>query len=246
MKLRAAIPLLRLLRVALHVCHGALTVAFIYPRCDEPRRLVLKQLWSIKLLKLLGISLVWSGETPPAGLLVSNHISFIDVYAINAIVPSSFVAKDEVRSWPLIGWLSKHTDTLFLERGNHNAAQRARKHMVEYLRAGKHVAVFPEGTTSNGDGMLPFHSAMFQAAIDAEAGITPIAIAYTDNNGERSYAAAFVGDMTLLECLWSIACTQGITVNVTVLPTHFTKEAERRHLSAHIHRAISHQISQLN
>ena len=115
MKLRAVV---RLLRVALHLCRVVLTIALVYPRHDETRQLALRQQWSARLIELLGISLAWSGDAPPAGLLVSNHISFVDICAINAIAPASFVAKQEVRSWPLIGWLSKHVDTLFLERGS--------------------------------------------------------------------------------------------------------------------------------
>jgi 1-acyl-sn-glycerol-3-phosphate acyltransferase len=242
-RLRAVV---RLLRVALHLCRVVLTIALAYSRHDETRRLALRQQWSARLVELLGISLAWSGETPPAGLLVSNHISFVDICAINAIAPASFVAKEEVRSWPLIGWLSKHVDTLFLERGSRAAAQRAREHMVEYLHAGKHVAVFPEGTTGSGDGVLPFHGAMFQAAIDAAANITPIAIAYTDDSGARDYAAAFVGEKSLLECVWAIVCAKHITVTVSVLATYPANDGDRRHLSAHAHRAISHQIKRLN
>jgi 1-acyl-sn-glycerol-3-phosphate acyltransferase len=239
-KVRAAF---RLLRLAAHVCRGAMTVACIYPRCDEQRRLLVKQQWSAKLLKILGIALTSSGDTPSAGLLVSNHISFIDVFAINAILPSSFVAKDEVHSWPLFGWLARHADTLFLQRGSRGAAQRARENMVEYLLSGKRVAVFPEGTTSLGDSVLPFHSAMFQAAIDTRVDVIPIAIVYTGSNGERSYNAAFAGEITLMQCLWSIACAQNVTVAVSVLGVHKIGDSDRRHLSAHVHHTISQHIS---
>lgn len=237
--------MVRLLRVALHLCRGVLTVALVYPWGNERPLVALKQRWSARLLKLLGISLAQSGDMPSSGLLVSNHISFVDIFAINAIAPASFVAKDEVRSWPLIGWLSKHADTLFLERGSRAAAQRTRQHMVDYLHAGKRVAVFPEGMTGRGDGVLPFHGAMFQAAIDAAASITPIAIAYTDDSGARDYAAAFVGETNLFECLWSIVCARHITVAVAVLPAYPAKDGDRRHLSAHAHRVISHRINQL-
>lgn len=241
MKLRA---IARLLWVALHVCKGALTILLVYPRCDDTKKNLLKQRWSVRLLDLLGIRLEWSGAAPDDGLLVSNHISFIDVYAINAIAPSSFVAKHEVRSWPLIGWLARHTDTLFLERGSRGAAQRAREQMVEHLLAGKRVTVFPEGTTTMGDAVLPFHSAMFQAAVDTAAIVTPIAITYADRNGKPSYAAAFVGEATLIECLWSIACAGGLLVNVALLPPYSAVEGDRRHLSGHAHRVISHHIGQ--
>ena len=106
----------RLWRVSLHILRGVATVAFVYPRIDAAHRLALKQAWSGRLLEILGISLNYAGQVPRAGLLVSNHISFVDVFAINALVPSYFVAKDDVKSWPVIGWLTSHTYTLFLER----------------------------------------------------------------------------------------------------------------------------------
>jgi 1-acyl-sn-glycerol-3-phosphate acyltransferase len=246
-KLRAVF---RLLRVALHLSGGLLTVALVYPFCGEASRLSLKQRWSIRLLCILGISHQTGGEPPQHGLVMSNHISFVDVFAINAWMPSSFVAKDDVRHWPLIGWLASHTDTLFLERGSRSAAQRAREHMVEHLQAGKRVVVFPEGTTSNGDGVLPFHSAMFQAAIDAAVTVTPLAVHYIGTDGTRSYAAAFVGETTLIECFWSIACADGITITTSVLPPLLDAlpdhAGDRRHLSAHAHKSISHHLSHLH
>lgn len=238
-RLRAA---WRLLRVAHHLCNGLAIVAFLYPRSDAARQHLYMQRWSAKLLDVLGIRLSWSGTVPQSGMLVSNHISFIDVFAINAIVPAAFVAKDDVRSWPLIGWLCRNTGTLFLERGSRSAAQRAREEIVARLQTGAHVAVFPEGTTSNGDAVQPFHSAMFQSAIDADVPVTPIAIAYTDATAKRSHAAAYIGDMSLLECFWSIACADGLTIIVALLAPHRSGETDRRHLSAHVHRGISHHL----
>ena len=236
----------RLLRVVLHLLHGILTVAFVYRRSDTAKRLTLKQHWSAKLVKLLGIELKWSGHVSSGGLLVSNHISFVDVYAINAVMPSTFVAKDEVRTWPLIGWLAARADNLFLMRGSRRAAQRASEDMLEFLACGKRIAIFPEGTTSNGNAMLPFHSALFQAAIDAKADITPMAIAYTDKSGVHSHAADYVGETSLLECLWSIACADGITVTLTILSPLPASDGNRRHLSAHAHRVVLQQLSRMN
>lgn len=240
MNLRAAY---RLLRVSLHLINGLLIVALVYPGCGAVKKLTLKQQWSARLVRLLGISLNWSGNIPAGGLLVSNHISFVDVYAINAIVPCSFVAKDEVRRWPLLGWLAMHSENLFLERGNRRAAHHAREHIVTRLRAGKHVALFPEGTTSSGDGVLPFHSALFQAAIDAATDVTPIVITYSGKDGARNHAADYVGETSLVECLWSIACARDINVTLALLPSLSAKSGDRRHLSAHAHHAISHALS---
>lgn len=235
----------RLWCVSLHILRGVATVAFVYPRIDTARRLALKQAWSGRLLEILGISLNYAGQVPRTGLLVSNHISFVDVFAINALVPSSFVAKDDVKAWPVIGWLTQHTDTLFLERGSRAAAHRAREDMMRHLQAGARVAVFPEGTTSNGEGVLPFHSAMFQAAIDAKVDVAPIVLTYVDDNGLRSHAADFVGETSLVQCLWSIACASRLTVRVNFLPAHAAVEADRRHLSAHVHRQIAHHLTPL-
>ena len=221
-------------------------MGLIYPFCSDAFRLLLKQRWSQQILEILGITVELSGSIPPGGLLVSNHISFIDVFAINARLPSSFVAKDEVMRWPLIGWLAKRTDTLFLERGSRSAAQRARENLVGHLQDNKRVVVFPEGTTSNGDSVLPFHGALFQAAIDASVPVTPLAVSYTDRSGQPSYAAAFVGDTTLVECLWSTACANGLRVKVALLnQLHPTDPAakDRRHLAAHAHHAISRSLS---
>lgn len=234
---------LRLARVALHLLRGLVTVACIYPRVDMPRKLALKQRWSARLLEILGISLNYAGKAPHAGLMVANHISFIDIFAINALVPSSFVSKDDVHAWPVIGWLAKHTDTLFLERGSRAAAQRARENIVGHLRAQTRVVVFPEGTTTLGDHVLPFHSALFQSAIDANVDVTPIAITYVDGTAARTYAAAFAGDTTLVQCLWSIACAPRITVRVNFLPLLPTAYMERRELSTKAHRAISHHVA---
>ena len=242
-QLRAVV---RMLGVVLHLIAGLLTVALVYPFSTELKKLTLMQRWSAKLLLMLGITLKTNGELPQHGLVVSNHISFTDVFAINAWMPSSFVAKDDVQRWPLIGWLATNTDTLFIERGSRKAAQKAREQMVEHLRAGKRITLFPEGTTSNGDSVLHFHSALFQAAIDAATSITPLAVSYSDNNGTRSYAAAFVGEMTLVECFWSIACADGITVTTSVLPPLDSRAGDRRYLSACAHRRISQHLSQLH
>ena len=244
MKIRAATRAsLRLLHVFAHLFSGLLTIALIYPFCAEPTQLSLKQRWSSTLLRILGLKLKLSGELPPRGLLVSNHISFTDVFAINAFGPSSFVAKADVQRWPLIGWLAKHNDTLFLARGSRRAAQQAREQMAEHLRAGKRIVVFPEGATGNGDHVAPFHGALFQAAIDAAEIITPLAVQYTDHSGTRSYAAAFIGGMTLVECFWNIACADNVTVSVTILPVVHAHTGDRRHLSAHAHHAISHYLN---
>lgn len=240
-------PFFRLSRVLLHVLQGCATVAVVYPWLQENARLALKRRWSRQLLAMLKVRLCYEGalrdsETLPCGLIVANHISILDIFVVNAIAPAAFVSKDDVRSWPLIGWLCQHTDTLFLERGSRNAAQRARENLVEHLRDGKRVAVFPEGTTSYGETVLPFHSALLQAAIDAGAQVTPLALRYRSEDGKRSTAPAYVDDIGLFDCLCSIAGEKRLYVEVTALASLTTEHADRRQLSAHAHRLIAHTL----
>lgn len=246
----------RLSRVACHLLNGVLTVALLYPFVRAPVRLSLKQAWSHNLLTMLGVRLrldpppensAQHGLTHrPIGLLVANHISFLDIFVINAWTPAAFVSKDDVLNWPVIGWLCRHTDTIFMQRGSRRAAQATRDQLVAYLRAGGLAAVFPEGTTSNGETVLPFHSALLQSAIDAEAPVTPLVLRYSAANGRPSHAADYIGETTLLDCLWAIAMSDGLTAHLaplaplTLLPG---SGGERRHLAAQAHRAIAHRLS---
>lgn len=228
---------LRLARLGLHLLWGCLTVITLFPFIGLPTQRWLKQRWSRQLLQVLGVRLEVSGPMP-RGLVVSNHISFLDIYAINAAAPAAFVSKDDVLDWPIIGWLCRHTETLFLARGSRQAAQRTREALVAHLSAGHLAALFPEGTTSDGHTVLPFHGALFQSAIDAGVPVSPVALRYRDEQHNPSPAPAYIGDIGLGQCLWSIASSTNLVVEVHLLPGHDSHETDRRHLAAHCHRAI--------
>ncbi|MBD3805161.1 MAG: 1-acyl-sn-glycerol-3-phosphate acyltransferase, partial [Thioclava sp.] len=225
------------------------TVSVVYPWIDIRFRRALKRRWSRQLLEMLGIRLkLGAGRTalPARGLVVCNHISWLDIYVINALTPAAFVSKDDVKSWPLIGWLCAHTETIFLDRGSRAAAQRTRETMIRYLRSDVHVAVFPEGTTTGGDRVLPFHAALLQSAIDAEVPVIPLALRYADRHGNPSRAPAYDGDITLWQCLRTIARTGGLTADLRVLETIDTASCHRRELSLHCREAIVWHLGQRN
>jgi len=192
---------------------------------------------------MLGLRLdkVGSGGTV-RGLLVANHISWLDIYVINALAPAAFVAKDDVRGWPLIGWLCANTETIFIARGSRAATQETRERIVDQLRAGTPVAVFPEGTTTGGERLLPFHGALFQGAIDAGAPVVPLALRYVDCDGNPSRAPAYDGDITLWQSLLAIARAGGLTAQLRVLAPLSSADTDRRHLAAHSHRAIAYHL----
>lgn len=233
---------LRLLRVGLHLLSGGLQTALLFPLAGPQRRNALKRRWSRQLLNLLKIQVMNVEDDLPrivSGLLVANHISFIDVFAINALLPCGFIAKSEVASWPLIGWLSRHNDTVFIERGKRKAAELTRQKILAVLSAGKRLAVFPEGTTSRGDMILPFHGALFQGAIDAAAPVHCLAIDYLDAQGAPSAAAAYIDDLSVLDCLENIIGSGGIRVRIRLAASFAPPLADRRHLAHRAHQAIS-------
>jgi len=163
------------------------------------RRLAQEFAWGM--LDALDVELSVCGPASPAVspvLLVANHVSWLDVYALNAVAPACFVAKSDVRDWPVFGTIATRFGTLFIVRGSYRDAARVRRAAADVLRAGERVVVFPEGTTTDGTLVERFYPALFQAAIDARTLVQPVALRYLDARGRPTRGAIFVGDMTLV------------------------------------------------
>jgi 1-acyl-sn-glycerol-3-phosphate acyltransferase len=229
--------------MVLHLLSGVTMVATVFPFLTWRLRLALKARWSRQLLEGLGIRLLTAGTPTGGGLLVANHVSWLDIVAIDALAPATFVSKDDVLHWPVVGWLSRRVGTLFIERGSRAAAARTKEQMIDELRRGSRVVVFPEGTTGFGDHVLPFHGALFQSAIDAGSRVAPVLIRYEDAHGRPTREAAYVGETSFQECLRAIVRASGLTVRVTFLPTLDTLATNRRHLAHQAHQAIAHALA---
>jgi 1-acyl-sn-glycerol-3-phosphate acyltransferase len=228
---------LRCARLGLHFLAGACTIAFVYPSVGENRRLWLKQRWSRQLLDILGIRLdAKLAGIAPGSLIVANHISWLDIHALNAARPMAFVAKAELRHWPLVGWLAANTDTIFLRRGSRGHAKLVNAEIEAMLKAGKDLAIFPEGTSTDGTQILNFHSALFQAAVDTGRAVQPVALSYYDADGNRSLAPAYAGKTTMAECLAANLACRTLTVRLRPTPSLDSQTRQRREL-AHAARA---------
>ena len=223
----------RLARTGLHLGYGLFVVGAVYPWLARPARLWLKRRWSRQLLAMLGVCLEVSGMARGARMRVANHISWLDVFVINAVEPIAFVAKDEVARWPLIGSLARATDTVFIERGSRRSSHAVGGHIAAVLRAGGAVAAFPEGTTTHGDGVLPFRSALLQGAVDAGAVVQPLALRYLSAAGGRSTAAAYCGDTSLLASLWRVAAAPSLRARLTGMAPIDAAGRDRRTLAAY-------------
>jgi lyso-ornithine lipid O-acyltransferase len=137
-------------------------------------------------LRRLGIKVSCDGRLPQAGLIVSNHLGYLDILVHAAVGPRIFVSKSEVRSWPGFGSLAAYGGTIFIERGSRSSAAEAALQMEYALRTGVTVVFFPEGTSTDGSTLLPFHPFLFEPAVRAESVITASAISYQAQNAEES------------------------------------------------------------
>jgi 1-acyl-sn-glycerol-3-phosphate acyltransferase len=195
----------RLLRALLHAVAGWFTITVLFPRWPQQRREATVQAWSQRMLRVLGIPLHVRGDAPARGpvLLVANHISWLDILVMHAARHCRFVSKSDVKHWPLIGTLATGGGTLYIEREKRRDAMRVVHHMAESLRAGDIVAVFPEGTTGDGEALLPFHGNLIQAAISANAPVQPVALRFVDRaTGKNSDGPLYLGDDSLLQSRW--------------------------------------------
>ena len=148
------------------------------------------QRWMRHLTYILGLKVNVSG-TPSSyhsTLIVANHISWLDIIALSSIRSIVFMAKSDVKQWPLFGLLVAASGTLFIDRGNKSALRQAIDALAIPLRQGRTTAIFPEGTTTDGSSVQPFYSGLFSAAITTESYIQPVAISYHRNNQRDSVA----------------------------------------------------------
>lgn len=235
------------IRLALHLLHGMWTVATCFPRASAERKLALTRAWSIKMLRLAGMKLVVhhdEARLDHRALVVGNHISWIDIYVINAWRPTPFVSKAEVRGWPVVGWLAHQLGTVFVHREKRKDAHRTMHEMAARLDAGEVMCLFAEGTTSDGLALLPFHANLFQAAVSSGCAVQPICLLYQDAEGKQSTAPAYINDMSLGESVDAVLRGGPLTAHLYV-GTPIEPMADRRALAAAAREAVAAGLSEL-
>jgi 1-acyl-sn-glycerol-3-phosphate acyltransferase len=231
----------RLMRALAHALAGWRTIAFEFPHLAPRQREERVQSWARHMLAVLGIELRLLGSPPVAGpmLLVANHISWLDILVMHAARHCRFVSKADVKRWPLIGTLATGAGTLYIERESRRDAMRVVHHMADALRAGDILAVFPEGTTSDGRELLPFHANLIQAAISAQAPAQPVALSFVDAaSGLPSFAASYIGDETLVGSLWRTLTAPPLAAVVAFGEPQQSQSRDRRRWAADLRAAV--------
>lgn len=224
--------LARIGRLTLHFVRGLRTVAFTFPALDANARRVRIRKWSRKLLRILRVELRVQGELlHPNVLVVANHVSWLDIFALHAVGPVRFIAKSEIARWPLIGRLVRGVGTLFIERARRHDTHRVNREVAAALAEGDIVAVFPEGTVTDGTKLLPFKGSLLQPIIESCGCVQPVAIRYRTRTGDISRAPAY-DDVTFLHSFWRICGEHAIVADIVATPALPAAGRHRRALAA--------------
>ena len=231
--------------ICLHVLSGVFVLLIFFPFISSDSKKFHIQAWSSKLLVIFGIELKVNNPeilSSNSYLLASNHISWMDIHAINSFKPIRFVAKSEVANWPIFGWMAKQLGTVFIERANSRHAHIVVGEMARTLNK-EPICIFPEGTSTNGESVRPFKSNLFESAIAANVPLNSLAIRYLSKvTNKRSEAPAFVGEMTLLDSMNLILNNRNLIVELTFFSTFDispSNPVDRKWLAVHSHDQIS-------
>jgi len=231
----------RAARAGVHALAGVATTTFVFPLVQPHTRRALVRRWSRKLLQLLAVEPRVHGRIDAHQgnlLIVANHVSWLDIFVINAHHPARFVAKAELAAWPLAGRLIRDTGTIFVERARRHDTRRVNDHAAQALAAGDVVAVFPEGTTTHGDDVLRFHASLLQPVVETKGHVQPVALRYTDAHGRRSRAPSYVGEESFATSFWRICGERSIVIELVATPALPAQHHDRRALARAAETAI--------
>jgi lyso-ornithine lipid O-acyltransferase len=194
--------------VALALALAACMLRYGSARVRGPLSLTQRAFWLQDACQLvlasLGIRYSVEGDRPPNGLVVANHLSYLDIVLLSAAMPCFFVAKAEIRRWPYFGTAARLGGTLFIDRASRASAEKIAAVMAERLALPVPILLFPEGTSSDGSTVLRFHPRLFEPAIRAKALVTPAAVRYVLSDGAREDDLCWFGDDTFLPHLWRV------------------------------------------
>lgn len=246
--LRLPLFTLRLAALLILVVAGLFCIACIYPLVSSRVRSGIGSAWARTLLRICGMRLVIRGQAPlqGAGLWVANHVSWLDIFVLNSVRQTAFVAKQELRRWPILGWLIAGAGTVFVDRSQRHAVKHAFDAMQVRFARHEVLGLFPEGTTSPGQSVLPFYASLLEPALKAGVPVQAVALLYT-HHGTRSPLAAYAGNDTLLANLWRVLGATGLAVEAVFLaPVHTNAPGMTRHqLSATLHEQLVHVVDKL-
>lgn len=224
----------RLIRLLAKLVVGLLVSITSFRRVDRVAKRAIVRQWSAGLLHIAGIEVRAVGfptDATRAVTLVANHVSWCDIFALNSQRACHFIAKAELRDWPLAGSLLDNVGTIFINRGDRKETHRLGGVVRDLMGSGETVAVFPEGTTSDGRDVLKFHASLLEPVVAAEGEVWVVAIRYFAQ-GVRTEAAAYIGEISLLDSLKRIHAAAPIVAELQFLKAISCVGKSRRDVAA--------------
>ncbi|MEO8502628.1 MAG: lysophospholipid acyltransferase family protein [Acidobacteriota bacterium] len=222
-------------------------VCFAAPRARGRVRDGCTGLWGRGLSRILGLRVHIEGAPPPRGaLVVSNHTGYVDVFLLGAAMPCTFVSRGDVARWPLIGLVCRMAGVLFVDRQRRADTPRAARALDEALVAGRTVVLFPEGTSSSGEAVLPFRSALLDGAARSAIAVRVATLAYRTLPGwpPASTAVAWHGDAAFPPHLWTLAAMPRVDAYLRFLPAPVTS-SDRKKLASELWTSVSRELADL-
>jgi len=236
---------MKTLKIILHILLVVPLCLLIFISTKNQQERIIR-FWCKRLLSIFEISVEVTGlesnlMNQKKYLMVANHISWMDIIVIQSIKPCIFVAKSDVASWPLFGWVAQMTGTIFIKRDKISDIKKALKKMKRRLIK-RSVCIFPEGTSTNGRYLLPFKSNLFQSSIDTQKSILPLCLRYEQKNIYTD-KTAFVDDMSLLDSIIKIKQEKDIRVVVEILQP-IRPRYNRKELASYTQEIVRKNLSQ--
>jgi 1-acyl-sn-glycerol-3-phosphate acyltransferase len=242
-------PLYKLFLIILLFGYGLIIAGGIFPALNllcsaynaKNKRNALKIHWLKRFGAIVNLHVTQEGELPESGtLLVSNHISWLDIIVIGQYLPAYFVAKSDILSWPIIGYLSRQSGTIFIRRGDKKHIKTTAEKMIWVLKQNSNIIAFPEGTTTQGDQVLSFHTSLFQSALLTKSAIQPVALQYQSSAKQH---APFIGDDDFIPHLIKMLSLDKIEVRVCFMSVIKSSGRDRHSVAVETREMIWKEIS---
>ena len=238
----------RLSLLALHIAVGLALSGVAFPLIGVRGRALCFEWWSRRLLRIVRLEVRIRGDAraAPAGqplMLLSNHVSWLDVFVLRSVTPCRFVAKSEIRHWPLVGWMVAQQGTVFVQRARRHDTARVNDSLEQALRDGDAMAVFPEGTTTDGSEVKPFHASLLQPLVHVHGWAMPVALRYVNADGGRDDAPSYTGTVSLWDSAKRITARRQLWAEVTFLPPVHAVGKHRRDLAEVTAKAVATALS---
>lgn len=221
--------------MALHMLAAAAILRMVFPRASGPRKRALVRWWSAKLVRIVGVEVRVEGEPPgeseSGAMIAANHVSWLDIFAVSSVRATRFIAKSEIRDWPIAGWIVERSGTLFVRRERRRDTARINEQVRAALAEGDRVGLFPEGLTTEGDQLLPFHSSLFEPAVVNRARVHPCAIRYENADGSLCRQMAFAGELSFTQSLALVIRQRGVVARISFAAPIDTAGQSRREVA---------------